>query len=252
MISERFPSPTQLTLFPEASPVNLSQSQENKKEKTTTVISGQNLLNKYEPLGRPMLFAKMFLASSSWLSKRCVLTWKLKAIQSKRLLFQLAVSVRSTSEIGSGLLPTPTKDSVSMRKSKYKQGGIPLTTYLQQSLLPTPTAVSRVRSEETLAKCQAFRKKNANQNTVPLYLEETVLRMFPTPKANDYRSGMENRFNTHHTQQLNDTMAYLHSKTSRLNPPFVEQMLGYPIGWSELSPSETVLYLKSRTKSLKQ
>jgi hypothetical protein len=41
---------------------------------------------------------------------------------------------------------------------------------------PTATATNRVRSEETMAKCAAFRKRNANQNTVPLYLEEVVLR----------------------------------------------------------------------------
>ena len=41
---------------------------------------------------------------------------------------------------------------------------------------PTATATNRVRNEETLAKCAAFRKRNANQNTVPLYLEEVVLR----------------------------------------------------------------------------
>jgi hypothetical protein len=41
---------------------------------------------------------------------------------------------------------------------------------------PTATATNRVRNEETMAKCAAFRKRNANQNTVPLYLEEVVLR----------------------------------------------------------------------------
>lgn len=39
---------------------------------------------------------------------------------------------------------------------------------------PTPTSVDRVRNEETMAKCIAFRKRNANQNTVPLYLGEVA------------------------------------------------------------------------------
>lgn len=48
---------------------------------------------------------------------------------------------------------------------------------------PTPTAVNRVRDEETLAKCAAFRKRNANQNTVPLYLGEVAhgTATWPTP-----------------------------------------------------------------------
>lgn len=43
-----------------------------------------------------------------------------------------------------------------------------------QSGWPTPTAVDRVRDDETMAKCAAFRKKNAGQKTVPLYLGETA------------------------------------------------------------------------------
>jgi len=57
----------------------------------------------------------------------------------------------------------------------------------RRELWPTATAVNRVRGEETLAKCAAFRKRNANQNTVPLYLEEKVrieeAKQWPTPSA---------------------------------------------------------------------
>jgi hypothetical protein len=38
---------------------------------------------------------------------------------------------------------------------------------------PTPTAVTRVRNEETMEKCLKFRQSNG-QTTVPLYLEERV------------------------------------------------------------------------------
>ncbi len=58
---------------------------------------------------------------------------------------------------------------------------------------PTPTAANRVRDAETLAKCAAFRKRNANQNTVPLYLEEVVRNtVWPTPTVNDSRGGRNN------------------------------------------------------------
>ena len=40
---------------------------------------------------------------------------------------------------------------------------------------PTPTAVNRVRDEETMEKCLKFRQSNG-QTSVPLYLEETVLK----------------------------------------------------------------------------
>jgi len=41
-------------------------------------------------------------------------------------------------------------------------------------LLPTPTSINRERSPETMKKCADFRKKNANQDTVPLYLGEVI------------------------------------------------------------------------------
>jgi len=49
---------------------------------------------------------------------------------------------------------------------------------------PTPTAVDRPRSQSTMAKSAAFRKRNANQNTVPLYLGEVAQTAgWPTPNA---------------------------------------------------------------------
>ena len=49
--------------------------------------------------------------------------------------------------------------------------------------------------------------------------------------APDFRSGMPNRHGTEHTLQLNDTMAYQAGMVSRLNPLFVEEMMGFPTGW---------------------
>ena len=49
-----------------------------------------------------------------------------------------------------------------------------LENVFSSSPWPTPTALNRVRDEETLQKCLEYRKNKANQNTVPLYLEETV------------------------------------------------------------------------------
>lgn len=46
----------------------------------------------------------------------------------------------------------------------------------------TPDATNRERDEETLAKCAAFRKRNANQNSVPPYLAESVA-TWPTPDS---------------------------------------------------------------------
>lgn len=47
---------------------------------------------------------------------------------------------------------------------------------------PAPVVLDRPRSPDTLAKCADFRKRNANQNTVPLYLGE-VARDWETPSV---------------------------------------------------------------------
>jgi hypothetical protein len=60
---------------------------------------------------------------------------------------------------------------------------------------PTATAVNRERDADTMAKCAAFRKRNANQDTVPLYLGEVAqfaawpLTGFPTSRAIDGAKG---------------------------------------------------------------
>ena len=82
------------------------------------------------------------------------LTWKARATPSRRLIYALRASARRTSDNDCGSWPTT-------------------------------TAVNRVRDEETMAKCLAFRKGNANQNSVPLYLGEVAdLAMWSTPRAN--------------------------------------------------------------------
>lgn len=54
---------------------------------------------------------------------------------------------------------------------------------------PGATAVNRPRSPETMAKCAEFRKRNANQDTVPLYLEEVAIMatdsMWPSARTSD-------------------------------------------------------------------
>lgn len=72
-------------------------------------------------------------------------------------------------------------------------------------------------------------KQCENGKSVPMPLE-----MLPTPKANDFRSGMPNRVGTEHTQQLNNTAAYIAGQTSQLNPRFVAEMMGFPVDWTVL------------------
>ena len=128
------------------------------------------------------------------------------------------------------LLPTPHASDASRGGQKVtglykrKKSGLTYMSLLNDlavsGLLPTPTANDAVNS--SIPPSQIDRGS----------LVGTLMRgMLPTPKANDFRSGMANRVGTVHTQQLNDTIAYRTGKTSRLNPLFVEEMMGFPTCW---------------------
>jgi hypothetical protein len=43
---------------------------------------------------------------------------------------------------------------------------------------------------------------------------------------------MVNRYKSHHTQQLNDTVAYHIGETSQLNALFGLEMMGFPPDWT--------------------
>ena len=107
-------------------------------------------------------------------------------------MFRLVPSMRPIGEIDCGLWPTArAQDAKHAAATAYELSRNPsldlLHVKVTRSLWPTPTAVDRVRNEETMAKCAAFRKRNAGQNTVPLYLGEVAVRtaMWPTPACSD-------------------------------------------------------------------
>jgi hypothetical protein len=153
---------------------------------------------------------------------------------------------------------------------------------------PTPTAVNRVRDEETMEKCLKFRQSNG-QTSVPLYLEEKVIREpqnWPTATTRDWKDtnatvppsranpskqtlgqrvahvGLQDQANLNtngksqeswSTPQARDWKgaegrAYkgqtkdLPAQTQamgKLNPDWVEHLMGLPVGWTDLGSWET-------------
>ena len=139
-----------------------------------------------------------------------------------------------------------------------------------QESWPTPTAMSRPRSEETMEKCLKFRQSKG-KNTVPLYLEEKVRKeeLWATPRADKYTAENLESWEKRHkegkvsqqplpTQVQNwptprETMSRdvdhdrgkgnlgekVQSKGMKLNPNWVEQLMGLPVGWTQL-PTEWI------------
>jgi hypothetical protein len=139
------------------------------------------------------------------------------------------------------LLPTITAHGAD-RNTNFAQGGTCLKNGLiKQGLLPTiqtqglkvcnqgKTEFLKINLFPT-PDCSDRRSDKSKQQG----LSNVMKGLIPTPKGNDFRSGMQNRFGTKHTQQLNDTMAFHNGKTSQLNPRFVAEMMGFPADWTEL------------------
>ena len=98
----------QLTLFQGDSRASRSALPGSDEARKMTVTSGQKCCELYRKAGQRGLLVKTLLVSSAWRSTRCFLTWKTSATPARRLLFRLVPSTPRTEETGSQLLPTTT------------------------------------------------------------------------------------------------------------------------------------------------
>ena len=126
-----------------------------------------------------------------------------------------------------------------MRNGKcYQQ--VPLVLHISElgsSLLPTPLAVNATGG-------------SANRNRKDMPYRYSLARMatgnkWPTPAARDYRgAGKRESYlvrRQFHQQSLNEEVVHgLNGQAGgQLNPQFVEWLMGFPQGWTELKDSET-------------
>jgi hypothetical protein len=113
------------------------------------------------------------------------------------------------------MYPTPTQDSASERTKKYSQGGTPLPMAVRMFPTPTPTCEEggeqSSRVEMTDNGGFILRKKNKPEMTFGA--------------------------------KLSDAMLYLEKKKQtklggKLNPNFVEFLMGYPLNWTKIDQAE--------------
>lgn len=201
--------PETSTSLQEDTPASHSASPGSKKALKTTATSGRQclkLLNSSDPFG---CLLKMLLVTSSWGSTRCYLTWKPKATPHGRLLFQLAPSTPPTDATEYGLLATPnTMDSLPPRSEEALQ-----------------------RQFETTRK---GRTKPANLREQIFFLPTMML---PTPGANEGKGASRNRFYgspNYHGAKTAERLRTGEDCPIYCSPSFLEAVMGYPIGWTEL------------------
>ena len=238
------PAYEQSTLFPVDSPVSLSLLPGSKRAKMMTVTSGLKCSELYGRSDQLGSLVKMCLESSIWHSTRCYLTWKTKATPLNRLLFRLAVSMPHTNENEYVLWPTPSTGAA-----------LCAGTGNFQTLL-------RMKEKGMITEEE---RKNLSQGnggkTNPELLEwlmgyqKAFTGLLPTPRASDYKGSPMNRYvgGVHYRHQLDELLEVTPlGKIGLTNPAFVEWLMGYPIGWTELSALETQSFRSSSIHSSQQ
>jgi len=199
----------------------------SERARKMTVSSGLRCLKLSKQSGPLGYLEKMCLGSSQWASTVCFLTWRTLDTEFGRLLFQLVPLMPSISAEDFGLWRTPTVSCLNADRAKDPEYGM---------------------------------RKMGKGQTVTLADQVKDMRLWPTPQANKTtRSG-----------ELVDAMGQAwtgigkpHSKSTgkpvttaladmvkartdtetsdfgHLNPAWVEWLMGFPAGWTDLDHSET-------------
>jgi len=232
---------------------NPSLSPANKKALKIRDTSGQSILDLSKNVGQLGLLERMLVDTLNSVSTKLSRTWKVKVTPRGHLVFQLLASVRTTKEKESGLLPTPTTmDHIprkGMRPSRAATGR--KTGYLSEMVtVPTPTATDFSKTTATYdpkAPSLSGRTLGVFAKTYP---ENNT---WPTPTAGLKKHSTKKEYWENRIQKgrQNDTQMAVYKSTGSgtLNPTWVEWLMGYPLGWTDLNHLETVSYLKSPTTS---
>jgi hypothetical protein len=180
------------------------------------------------------------LLNSTWIpySK----TWKKQVTPQGALIFQLQVSVRNIKEKEFGLLPTVTQDSVTMRKRKYRQGGLPLTMAVK--MFPTPKTCDTeggIAQNVKLHKGHFYRlnKKGVRWGVKLRDAANHLYKIYPTLRKSDYKDcgdkGTKSQISMSKRKNLCATVKEDQLKPhGKLNPNFCEVLMLYPINWTKI------------------
>ena len=269
----------QMDFFPSTSSqadtlANLSPSQVEKKVKKIQVTSGQSILDLSKSSDQLGLLEKMLVDTLNSVSTPYLRTWKAKVTPQGRLVFQLRASGRTTKEKESGSwhtptvmdhLPTRTEEALKKQYMNHRKGRTEHSTLRDQVTFPKPDQMWRTPDNMAggsnlpgiqKALDEGHLKRPSGQ-PIQIRLQDQVReeRLWPTPAAHEGRLGYQRRDTGKKGTQKSLTTKVIDKEggrektTGQLNPTWVEWLMGYPIGWTDLNVSETASSHKSPTTS---
>ena len=136
------------------------------------------------------------------------------------------------------MYPTPTQDSAHERTKKYSQGGTLLTMAVK--MFPTPTAsdMEGGAAKDVQIENGHFFRENKKGVRWGVKLRD-AMEMMPTPTARDYKDAAYNpTWKESRDKSLPRTVLKNNKHGGKLNPNFVEFLMGYPMNWTKIDPTE--------------
>jgi len=220
-----------LAAFPAKTSLPQEKEQESKESEAECGEKWRGWLAKYDPSSCSWRTAQCSLLEDS---NECLETSPRSGMTRDGLLWELPMLAHHTRETESGLserIPTPLQSDWKRRGPASKQQGLP--EYVR--MWTTPTAHM---AKETNAPSEH------NRNTPTL----TAQVNWPTPRASDYKGAtsadaMEKAAKRGFNLNLPEKVA-ANAGGGKLNPTWVEWLMGWPLGWTDLKPLETDKFQK--------
>jgi hypothetical protein len=189
--------------------------------------SSQGLLARYDPSTHSLKTAQCSLFEDLM---SLSVTLPRSGILQNGSVYQLKSAPRRISATESGLWPTPKANDAEKRGNfdlMNPRNGLPAAA----KLFPTPCTIdSGSRVNRSKSKEAAIR---------PTLGAMAKFNVWPTPRAMDCKGAPKNRFAGSETYRSNLSEAVRDNlESGQLNPQFVEWLMGWPSGWTDLKPLE--------------
>ena len=221
----------QLTLFPEDSPASRSPLPGSKEARKMTAISGQKWLGLSKNSGPLGLLEKMLLESLEWHSPIFYLSWKPVDIGRGHFIYRLVELEPDITDTESQLWATPnTMDYLPQRSPE----ALKRQAEGSRKGRKRPANLREQVNPETM-KIWPTPTRNGNYNrpgvskTSGMGLASAV-KLWPTPKAS-LRGDCPSERNR---RSPDLSAAVQENGNGQLNPYWVEWLMGFPPGWTEI------------------
>jgi len=162
--------------------------------------------------------------------------WQKRAEEKKKQGINLHFALRHYVQ----MYPTPTQDSASERTKKYKQGGTPLTVAVKMYPTPTASDMEGGAAKDVQIENGHFFRENKKGVRWGVKLRDAI-EMYPTPVARDHKDAGYNitwKESRDQKSSLPRQVLKDNKPGGKLNPNFVEFLMGYPMNWTKIDPTE--------------